>query len=126
MRARLLSDGQCLRVIDGDTILAMMMCPCCNVQSKQRIRLARIDAPELKGPDRAAAERSKAILAAACQGAALKLGVNRSWPDKYGRVIAEVIVNGVNMSDMMLAYGAAQKWRDPERDEWTRREHPKQ
>lgn len=105
MRARLLSDGRCLRVIDGDTILADITCPCCKVQSQQRVRLARIDAPELRGPERGNAIMARDRLKTACQGRPIAIAVQRAWPDRYGRVIAEVLVDGVNMSDMLLASG---------------------
>ncbi len=111
MQARLLSDGHVLRVIDGDTVLARMICPCCLIQSQQRIRLARIDAPELRGPSIAAAIDSKEHLRTLCEGKAVKLAVCRTWPDLHGRVISEMLVDGRNMSDEMLHSGHAVLWR---------------
>lgn len=104
---RLLTDAKCLRVIDGDTILVMMVCPCCRICSQQRVRLARLDAPELKGPQACQGLTAKLALAAMIEGRDVKLGVKKTWPDKYGRVIAEVYHDGVNVTDRMvhLHYG---------------------
>lgn len=111
MQARLRTDGKCLRVIDGDTLLCRIICPCCRVESEQRVRLSRIDAPELKGSDRAKGLLSKKRLAETVEGMAIKVSVTRAWPDRYGRVLAEVEVAGINLSDMMLAHGLAVEWR---------------
>lgn len=112
MQARLLSEGRVLRAIDGDTLLCRIICPCCKVESEQRVRLARIDAPELRGPEHTAAALAKRYLAAQVAQGRAQFAVRRAWPDRYGRVIAEVIVDGRNMSDAMLEAGLARLWKE--------------
>lgn len=107
MQARLLSLAECIRVIDGDTILARLTCPCCKITSEQRVRIARIDAPELKGPHRAAALAAKRHLAAAIEGKTISVAVRKAWPDRYGRVIAEVYLGSICMAEYMISAGHA-------------------
>lgn len=75
--------------------------------SEVRIRLARIDAPELKGPDSAAARASRDHLRDLIEGKMLEVCVCKAWPDRYGRVLAEVHFKGENISNHMLSYGYA-------------------
>jgi len=119
MKARMLSEAKCLRVIDGDTILVDMRCPCCQVWSQQRVRLARIDAPELNGPRRHEAETARAWLRDQIHGKPIQLGVSRAWPDRYGRVLAEVMIDGRNMSNELIQAGLARPYntdRVPQRE----------
>lgn len=101
MRAR--SKAKCLRAIDGDTLLVELTCPCCKIVSQQRVRLARLDAPELKGPNRHAAQAAKHYLAAIVDGQEIEVMVVRAWPDKYGRVLAEVYHGGQCLTDVMVS-----------------------
>ena len=105
MRAR--SCATLVRVVDGDTVILRMVCPCCRIGSEQRVRLARIDAPELDEKENDRAVQSWAALSALLRDAWIEVYVCRAWPDLYGRVIAEVYANGVCVSDTMLASGMA-------------------
>lgn len=98
-----------LRVIDGDTIIVEFSCPVCCMKSEQRVRLARIDAPELDGPRNPQAAWSKQHLDEMIGGKVVELSICQKWPDRYGRVISEVIIDGVNVSNQMVADGCA-KW----------------
>lgn len=87
--------------IDGDTLRC----------GRERIRLLGIDAPELPGhcrrgracaPGDPVASRDE--LAGALAGSARVVPVGR---DRYGRLLARVIVNGHDLSCHQLAVGAA-------------------
>ncbi len=108
MRSRTIA--ACLRVIDGDTILCNLTCPCCKIISQQRVRLARIQAPELKSDNHAQALAAKKYLAAFIQGQMIEVLVTRAWPDRYGRVLGEVYYRNQNMSDIMLEAKHAVEW----------------
>jgi endonuclease YncB( thermonuclease family) len=96
-----------VRACDGDTVLAEFACPTCGVSSQQRLRLARIDAPELDGPRNAAALWSKQRLNELVGGKEVEVLVCQKWPDKYGRIIVELTCAGVNVSNQMLDEGLA-------------------
>lgn len=90
-----------LVAIDGDTLRC----------GDERIRLLAIDAPELPGHCRRGRHcapgdpvASKRSLAGALSGRA---SIERHGHDRYGRTLAWVRVNGVNLSCYQLARGQA-------------------
>nr|WP_288413524.1 thermonuclease family protein [uncultured Sphingomonas sp.] len=92
----------CLLIaIDGDTLRC----------GKERIRLLGIDAPEMPGHCRRGRRcvlgdpfASKAALAAILGGSAV---IQRSGQDRYGRTLARVRVNGIDLSVAQLRKGMA-------------------
>jgi micrococcal nuclease len=83
------------RVVDGDTL---------EVTLDLGFRLARINAPELKtelGPV------SKGHLSELLDGKVLNVQTKKDEKDRYGRYVAEVWVEGVNVNDRMVADNAA-------------------
>lgn len=89
-----------LVAIDGDTLRC----------GKERIRLVGIDAPELHGCPRGRVcvrgnpHRATATLAAQLAG---RVDIQRLGKDHYGRTIAAVRVNGVDLSCHQLRVGSA-------------------
>ena len=79
---------------DGDT---------CRTADGERIRLACIDTPELRGkrvqPERARAARDH--LRAMVAGK--PLGLRRITKDRYGRTVGELFVDGLNVQQAMVA-----------------------
>lgn len=101
-----------VRVVDGDTI-AVHAYPWLRETRAVSVRLAGVDAPELKGRcpgEVAAARASRAFLAAlAPEGTAIELSGIRD--DAYpGRVVARVTVNGVDLSEAIVAAGHARRY----------------
>jgi len=96
------------RVIDGDSLVC----------AGERVRLAGIDAPELRGMcryERRLAERARAALEAAVDGQDVVLvGEGR---DRYGRLLARVYVAGRDVGAALVAEGLARKWRG-RREAW--------
>ena len=79
---------------DGDT---------CRTTAGERIRLACIDTPELKGK-RAQPERAKAArnhLRAMVVGRSISL--RRITTDRFGRTVGELFDNGMNVQQAMVA-----------------------
>jgi micrococcal nuclease len=83
----------CASVIDGDTF---------ETDSKQRIRLARVYAPEISTT---AGVRARNILMAMINRRVITYEVIAR--DDYGRSICEVWVDNVNVNDWMIAKGYA-------------------
>jgi micrococcal nuclease len=96
-----------LRVVDADT-LDMEVDMGFHVTSRQRFRLARIDAPEMKTAEgKAAKARVETLLAEAASCV-----ISTEKGDSFGRWIAEVVLpSGVNLSDWLLAEGLAEEYR---------------
>lgn len=90
-------EGRITRVLDGDTIEAQL-----DVGSKVRIRLAEMNAPELPTSE---GYRAKNYLWTISWGK--NVTIICSAKDKYGRFIADVYLNGVSLSSIMIQKGYA-------------------
>jgi len=95
---------------DGDT---------CRTTDGERIRLACIDTPELRGkradpvPARAARDHLRGIVVGR------SVGVRRFTIDRYGRTVAELFVDEKNVQLVMIASGhAAIDWRYASQCSW--------
>ena len=103
------SSGTVIKVYDGDTITVASRLPYKKSPLYRfRVRLARIDAPEIKGKtkyEKECAVISRDELASWIYQKRVHLKQNRT--EKYGRLLAEVYCEGVNVSDWMLARGYA-------------------
>lgn len=106
-----LVDGASLYVTDGDTV---------RLASGERVRLAGIDTPEL--PPRSDCDRETRLALAAkarlldlvrtADQVALRRPAGESRDaDRYGRLLRDLLVDGVDAGDILTAEGLAQPWR---------------
>jgi len=92
------------RVIDGDTLLVL------RGGSAERVRLLRIDAPERNEPGY---RESKETLRRLVEGRDVALQFERpaiEERDRYGRLLAYVLADGVNVNVEMVRLGRARFW----------------
>lgn len=90
---------------DGDT--------CDFTGFTESVRLARIDTPEMDGRCRAAAVEARKVLLWKLR-MARSIRVDSVGTGSFGRVVGEVYVDGVNLSDWMLEHRFATEWPDQE------------
>ena len=83
------------RVVDGDTLDVTLDLGFSTFR-KEKVRLARINAPEMKTPE---GPVSKGHLSELLADKVLTVQTKRDEKDRYGRYIAEVWVEGVNVND---------------------------
>jgi endonuclease YncB( thermonuclease family) len=97
---------------DGDT---------CTTDTGEKIRLACIDTPELRGK-RAQPERAKTArdyLRSLVVGR--DVAIRRITKDRYGRTVAELFVDGSNVQQQLVATGHAEiYWKYAKQCGWTR------
>jgi endonuclease YncB( thermonuclease family) len=102
------------RVVDGDTVHCDLDLGWGVWLGDEPIRLARINAPELRTPD---GDAARLFLAAQTQG--LLLDSQAAWRctftskgfDRYRRALGELVCPGVgNLSDLMLSSGHAEPY----------------
>jgi len=93
------------RAIDGDTIEVIWLEPNAAGLFPTRIRLARIDAPELRPRVEPGALAAQAALARLVVGQVVQVTPRRAWPDPYGRIIADVHVAGGDVALIMVMGG---------------------
>ena len=95
-----------VKVVDGDTIDCILDLGF-SVLHKCRVRLYGIDTPESRTRDKD--EKIRGKLAAKFLEDAINLGKNvvlrsklKDSKGKYGRVLGEVVVDGININDVMV------------------------
>lgn len=101
MSTRRFHDAKVVNVVDGDTVdIEFSLGFYCS--TRQRVRLARIDAPE-RGQS-GWAEANDLVKRTTLNQAAV---VDVTKTDKYGRWLAEIYVGDKNISDLLLGSGLA-------------------
>ena len=97
---------------DGDT---------CRTNTGERIRLACIDTPELRGkraqpgPAMAARDYLRSLVVGR------EVGIRRMTTDRYDRTVAELFVDGTNVQQQLVASGHAEiYWKYANQCAWTR------
>ena len=108
------------KVIDGDTLeVVAAIWP--GLATRARVRLSRIDAPELASPceaARAKALEARAVLENAVTGVPLRL-VNIRPEHAYGRILADVqLADGSDLGELLLAVGLAKPYKNKVRCDW--------
>lgn len=101
--------GEVVKVVDGDTIDVMVDLGF-NIFIKERFRLARIDAWEVRGEERVKGLEAKAFVKDLLDGK--EVFIDSQGTGKYGRWIAEVFVLDdkgamMNVNDELMEKGHA-------------------
>ena len=105
-----------LRIVDGDTMDVDIDCGF-NIHFKERIRLLGVNTPETYGVKKESEEYKAGILAKEfvvnlCPvGAEVVIKTQKDKKGKYGRYIAEIILdNGENLNALLIAEGYGQEY----------------
>lgn len=94
-------------IYDGDTITVMVDLGF-GVQVKQKLRLARINTPEVKGAQREQGIASRDYLIALVPiGSQIDIRTIRDSQEKYGRYLAEVFKEDICVNDLLVQAGMA-------------------
>ena len=103
--------ARCVQVIDGDTLdldidLGFF------VTLRQRVRLRGIDTPELRGKDKDRAVAARTEVTIWTDGVELLIRTEPDEADKYGRLLAEIWVDGLatSLSDHLVERGLARRY----------------
>lgn len=97
-------------VYDGDTLwvdidLGFM------ISQRIRLRLLGIDAPELRGQERAAGILSRNFLRSILKGEDFFVKTEKDKTGKYGRYLATVFLSdGTNVNDLLVSEGHAEDY----------------
>ncbi|SRR6266705_378545 len=98
-------------VIDGDTIrVQARIWP--NVIAEEHVRLLGIDTPELRAAtqcEKALAQAAKQVTSEVLSGAQ-RITITANSRDSFGRILGNVSVDGLSLSDLLLAKGVARKY----------------
>jgi len=101
------------RAVDGDTIAC----------GKIYVRIVNVDTPELGAHARCPAEaelaeRARRFTAEQLAGSKIEIRPDPKRPrDRYGRTLARVVVDGIDLGEALVAAGLAREW-DGKRRPW--------
>lgn len=98
-------------VYDGDTCTVNVDLGFHTWVHEEKLRLARINAPELVGADKPAGLASRDFLRSLIDGKEVSIQTLKDKQEKYGRYLAEIFVQQgepwVNVNDLMVQNGHA-------------------
>lgn len=100
------------QVYDGDTVTADLDLGLHTWVHGEKLRLARIDAPEVRGLQRAQGLAARDFLRRQIDGAEVVVQTIKDTKEKYGRYLAEIWLTdedggAANINDLMVATGHA-------------------
>lgn len=99
------------KVIDGDTVVADVDLGFNFILRNQRIRLARINAPELHGESKEQGERSRDALVGKLLGNKVFARTQKDDKEKYGRLLADLYLeDGTCINDWLLSENLARPY----------------
>ena len=99
-------------VYDGDTCTVDIDLGLRTWISGEKIRLHRINAPELRGPEREAGLKSRDFLRSQIEGKEVYIQTFKDKKGKYGRYIADIWLQSesgewINVNDLLVEEGYA-------------------
>ena len=107
-----INQGRCIKVYDGDTITIAAKLPYKNSPIYRfSVRLNGIDTPEIKGKDDD--EKQCAVLARDALKQCIigkKVELRNVQTEKYGRILAEVYCDNINLNEWMVKQRFAVKY----------------
>ncbi len=94
-------------VYDGDTP-TLDIDQGLDTRRSERIRMIGIDAPELRGPEKAEGYKSRDALSKLILGQEVVLVTDKDKRGKYGRLLGTIYFNDVNVNEWMINHGHAE------------------
>lgn len=94
------------KVVDGDTV-DLSVDVGFHIEVNTRFRLADIDAPEIRGPEKVEGKKVKEwLIGRLSQG---KIQVESEKAGKYGRWLGTIFVDGQNINQEMIELGLVER-----------------
>jgi len=94
-------------VYDADTITVNVDLGMNTWRHDVKIRLARINAPEVRGPERDQGLKARDWLRGRIDGQQIILRTQRDKKGKFGRWLGEIYLDGENLNDALVNAGHA-------------------
>ena len=97
-------------VYDGDTITVDIDLGMGTWKKNVKLRLARIDTPEMRGPNKIVGKQVRDYVRVLVLDQDITIETIKDRTGKYGRYLAEVIVGNMNLNDHLLELGMAKEY----------------
>ena len=95
------------KVYDGDTVTVDIDLGFDVVLKNQKIRLVRINAPEVRGKERSEGLKSRDALRAKIGNRWIKIKTQKDKKGKYGRWLGEIWLEDLCVNDWLISEGLA-------------------
>ena len=95
-------------VYDGDTVTADVDLGFRNWVKGEKLRLSRINTPEVRGVERPEGLISRDWLREKLMGQDVIIKTLKDKKGKYGRYVVEIYLNGQNINDLLVEEGLAE------------------
>jgi len=99
------------KIYDGDTITVDIDLGFDIILHKQKIRLTKINAPEVRGPEREVGLKSRDALREKIGNKWVVLKTAQDKKGKYGRWLGELWIDDACVNDWMIAEGHAKEYK---------------
>ena len=99
------------RVYDGDTITVDIDLGFGMVVTNQKVRLLKINAPEIRGKQRPEGLKSRDALRSKIANKWIIIKTKKDKKGKYGRWLAEVWIDDVLINDWLISEGFAKEYK---------------
>ena len=99
--------ARCTSVYDGDSVTLDIDLGFNIVMHNQKIRLLGINTPEVRGSDRLDGLISRDRLRELIEGKDIIMASHRDKSGKYGRWLATIYTNGINVNQLLINEGLA-------------------
>ena len=100
--------ARCTSVYDGDSVTLDIELGFNIVMHNQKIRLLGINTPEVRGSDRLDGLISRDRLRELIEGKDIIMVSHRDKSGKYGRWLATIYANGLNVNQLLINEGLAE------------------
>jgi len=97
-------------VYDGDTVTVDIDLGFHMTMRRVKLRLAGLDAPEVRGPERQLGLAARDALRAKALGHDVVIQTFKDATEKYGRYLAVVTLDGENVNEWLVALGYATRY----------------
>ena len=99
------------KVYDGDTITVDIDLGFGIILQGQKIRLLRINTPEIRGQEREEGLKSRNFLREKVGSKWVKIKTEKDKKGKYGRWLAEVWIDSTCVNDLLVSEGLAEEYK---------------
>ena len=99
--------ARCTSVYDGDSVTLDIDLGFNIVMHNQKIRLLGINTPEVRGSDRLDGLIARDRLRELIEGKDIIMVSHRDKSGKYGRLLATIYTNGINVNQLLINEGLA-------------------
>lgn len=99
--------AQVLAVYDADTVTLQIDLGCWVQLAKEKCRLFGINAPEMRGPEKAQGKIARDALRDLILGKTVTVKTHKDKAGKYGRLLAEIYIDDINVNQWLVDNGYA-------------------